>query len=215
VPIFVDLSVIGVALGALLMLRLVGGSMPWGQLLIAVGPDGRPMRPRVKWQLWSISQGEPPRRALMAGLASCSLGLAAILAAQPWVVRALFHPIPSPLLLALALILAFAVVLVPIGTIVLLRALLDLGARRSSMAGRVVGMRRDLGLFGHSYHVAVQAGDRALAKGIWAESFKIDRESFKLLKPGDRLTIEYSPRLRFVYRLELPTSPQGESRFRA
>jgi hypothetical protein len=206
----IDLAVVGVAVGALLLLRLVGGSMPWGQLLIAVGPDGRPMRPRVRWQLWSISQGEPPGRALMAGLASCSLGVAAIVATQPWLLRGLFHPIPSLLLLAMALILAFACLLIPVGAIVILRALLDLGSRRSSMAGRVVGMRRDLGLFGHSYHVAVQAGDSALAKAMWAESFKIGREAFRQLKPGDRLTIEYSPRLRFVYGLVLPQEkPSG------
>ena len=63
---------------------------------------------------------------------------------------------------------------------------------------------KPIGLFGHSYHVAVQAGDPALAKGMWAESFKVDRDAFRQLKPGDRLTIEYSPRLRFVYRLALP-----------
>ena len=211
-PIIVDLSVVGVAVGALLLLKLVGGSMPWGQLLIAVGPDGRPMRPRVKWQLWSISLGEPPRRALIAGLASCGLGMAAIVAAQPWLVQALFHPIPSPLLLAIAAIFAVACLLVPVGTVVLLRALLDLGARRSSMAGRVVGMRRDLGLFGHSYHVAVQAGDTALAKSMWAESFKVDREAFRQFKPGDRLTVEYSPRLRFVYKMALPQEKPSGSR---
>lgn len=187
--------------------------MPWGHLLIAVGPDGRPMRPRVRWHLWSISQGEPPLRAIAAGLASCCLGVAAIAAAQPWLLTALFHPIASPLVLALAMIVAVACLLIPVGTIVLLRGLLDLGARRSSMAGRVVGMRRDLGLFGHSYHVAVQAGDRALAKGMWAESFKVDRATFRQLKPGDRLTIEYSPRLRFVYRTELP--PESASQWSA
>ena len=187
--------------------------MPWGHLLIAVGPDGRPMRPRVKWQLWSISQGEPPLRAIAAGLASCCLGVAAIWAAQPWLLTALFHPIASLLLLALAMIVAVACLLIPVGMVVLLLGLLDLGARRSSMAGRVVGMRRDLGLFGHSYHVAVQAGDRALAKGMWAESFKVDRATFRQLEPGDRLTIEYSPRLRFVYRMELP--PETASQWSA
>jgi hypothetical protein len=212
VPIIVDLAVIGVAVGALLLLKLVGGSMPWGQLLIAVGPDGRPMRPRVKWQLWSISQGEPPRRALMSGLTACGLGVAAIFAAQPWVAQALFHPIPSPLLLAITVIVAFACLLVPLGTVVILRALLDLGARRSSMAGRVVGMRRDLGLLGYTYHVAVQAGDPSLAKGMWAESFRVGREAFRQLKPGDRLTVEYSPRLRFVYSLVLPSEKASSAR---
>lgn len=192
---------VAVAVGAIVLLKLVGGSLPWGHLLIAVGPDGRPMRPRVKWQLWSISQGEPPLRAVAAGLVSLCLGAASIVAAQPWLIRALVTPMRPALLLALALIASIATVLMPLGVVVLLRGLWDWRARRSSMSGRVVGMRRDVGLFGHTYHVAVQAGDRALAKGMWAESFKVDRATFDRLQPGDRLTIEYSPRLRFVYRV--------------
>jgi len=69
-PAVIDLSLVAVALGSLLLLRLAGGSLPWGHLLIAVGPDGRPMRPRVRWHLWSISRGEPPRLAALGGFAS-------------------------------------------------------------------------------------------------------------------------------------------------
>jgi hypothetical protein len=173
--------------------------MPWGHLTIAVGPDGRPMRPRVKWQLWSISQGERPRNAVVAGLASFGLGVVSLVAAEPWLLGALLRPMPWQWLAALGVIASVACLLIPLGLIVLLRGLLDLGARRSSMAGRVVGMRRDVGLIGHAYHVAVQAGDRAQLRDMWAESFKINRATFERLKPGDRLTVEYSPRLRFVY----------------
>src|ERR1700674_630777 len=67
-----------VAIGVLLLLRLVGGSMPWGQLMIAVGPDGRPMRPRVKWHLWTICRGEPPLMTAALGFVSIVLGLQAL-----------------------------------------------------------------------------------------------------------------------------------------
>src|SRR3989441_7960718 len=76
-PAVIDLSLVAVALGSLLILRLAHGALPWGHLMIAVGPDGRPMRPRVKWHLWSISHGESPRLAAIGGLASVGLGCAA------------------------------------------------------------------------------------------------------------------------------------------
>jgi hypothetical protein len=88
------------------------------------------------------------------------------------------------------------------GVIVLIRGLMDLLARRSTMTGMVVGLRRDLGMFGHSYHIAVQPGSRSLAPGLWAEAFRINRASFKRISPGDRVTVMYSPRLRYVYRME-------------
>src|SRR2546427_2065441 len=82
-PAVIDLSLVAVALGSLLILRLAHGALPWGHLMIAVGPDGRPMRPRVKWHLWSISRGEPPRLAAIGGLASVALGFAAAAAGSP------------------------------------------------------------------------------------------------------------------------------------
>jgi hypothetical protein len=211
VPAVLDLAVIAVAVGAILLLRLVGGSLPWGHLLIAVGPDGRPMRPRVKWHLWSVSMGESPRLAAAAGLASMLLGVVSLAAAAPWLAQSLFHPVRGPLVLLLTFIAAVALVLLPLGLSVLVRAALDLAARRCSMVGTVVGMRRDRGLFGRSYHIAVQAGDRLFGRNLWADSFKVDRLVFERLSPGDRLSLEYSPHLRFVYAavssLERPDKP--------
>jgi hypothetical protein len=93
---------------------------------------------------------------------------------------------------------------VPVGIIVLIRSGLDLAARRSSMVGVVVSMRRDIGLFGRTYRVAVQAGDRVMTKKLWAEAFRVNRKTFDRLQPGDRITIEYSPHLRYVYNMVLP-----------
>jgi hypothetical protein len=93
---------------------------------------------------------------------------------------------------------------VPIGVIVLVRSGLDLAARRSSMVGVVVGMRRDVGLFGRTYRIAVQGGDRVMTKRLWAEAFRVNRSAFDELRPGDRLTIEYSPHLRYVYHMVMP-----------
>jgi len=81
---------------------------------------------------------------------------------------------------------------------------MDIAARRSSMVGLVVGMRRDAGVFGRTYRIAVQAGDRAMAKRLWAESFRVDHATFARLSPGDRINLEYSPRLRYVYHAVLP-----------
>ena len=67
------------------------------------------------------------------------------------------------------------------------------------MAGMVVGMRRDLGPFGRGYRIALQPGDRLMTRGLWAESFRVKRAIFDRLKPGDRIVVVYSPRLRFVY----------------
>jgi hypothetical protein len=86
----------------------------------------------------------------------------------------------------------------------MIRATLDLIARRSSMVGLVVGMRRDAGVFGRSYRIAVQAGDKAMAKRLWADSFRVKRAIFERLSPGDRITVEYSPRLFYVYNMVLP-----------
>lgn len=210
-PAVIDLAVVAVAVGAILLLRLVGGSLPWGHLLIAVGPDGRPMRPRVKWHLWSVSLGESPRQAAAAGLASMLLGAVSLVAALPWVVQSLFHPVRGPLVVVLTFIVAVACVLLPLGLSVLVRAALDLAARRCSMVGTVVGLRRDHGLFGRSYHIAVQSGDRVFGRDLWADAFKVDETVFERLSPGDRLSLEYSPHLRFVYAavpsLERPLKP--------
>jgi hypothetical protein len=202
VPVLLDLALIAVGVGSLLLLRLAGGSMPWGQLMIAVGPDGRPMRARVRWHLWSVSHGEPPWRAALAGLVSIALGGASLMVALPLLVDSLFHAVRVPIILGLALtfVVATACVLVPLGMVVLLRAALDLTARRSSMVGQVVGLRRDTGLFGRSYHLAVQPGDRVLGRGLWAEAFPVNRATFEQLCPGDRVGVEYSPNLRHVYR---------------
>jgi len=197
-----DLSLVGIGLGALLLMRLAGGSLPWGHLVIAVGPDGRPMRPRVRWHLWSVSRGESPRSAALAGLASLALGVASVAAVTPRILELVLRPIPSRAATLLVFIAAMGCVLVPLGLTVLLRGLMDLLARRSTMSGMVVGLRRDMGMFGHSYHVAIQPGNRSLAPGLWAEAFRIDRAAFKAMSPGDRVTVEYSPRLRHVYRLD-------------
>jgi len=200
VPAVIDLSLVAVGLGALVLLRLAGGSLPWGHLSIAVGPDGRPMRPRVKWHLWSVSRGEAPRLAVLAGFASVALGCASLAVTVPRIVQTVFHPIPGLASYALIVVTAICCVLVPVGFTVLVRAGLDLTARRSSMVGQVVGMRRDVGLFGPTYRIAVQAGDRGMAKRLWAESFRIDHSTFKQLSPGDRISVEYSPHLRHVFR---------------
>ena len=201
-PILLDLALIAVGLGSLLLLRLAGGSMPWGHLMIAVGPDGRPMRARVRWHLWSVSHGEPPWRAAVAGLLSIALGGTSFMVALPWLVSSLFHPVRVPIGLGLAVtfVVATACVLVPLGMIVLLRGVLDLLARRSSMVGQVVGLRRDSGLFGRSYHLALQPGDRVLGRTLWAEAFRVNRATFEQLCPGDKVGLEYSPKLRYIYR---------------
>jgi hypothetical protein len=203
-PAVIDLSLVAVALGSLLILRLAHGALPWGHLMIAVGPDGRPMRPRVKWHLWSISRGEPPRLAAIGGLASVGLGCAAAMAVGPRLVESVFRPVSSLLTGLMIFTLAVSTILIPLGLTVLVRAILDMTARRSSMLGLVVGMRRDAGIFGRSYRIAVQAGDRAMAKRLWAESFRVDRATFDRLSPGDRVSIEYSARLRYVYQTVLP-----------
>jgi hypothetical protein len=198
-PAVIDLSLVAVAVGSLLLLRLAHGALPWGHLMIAVGPDGRPMRPRVRWHLWSISRGEPPRLAALGGLASLTLGSAAALAVGPRLVQSIFHPLSSIWTTLMIITLAMATMLVPLGLTVLIRGLLDILARRASMVGTVVGLRRDNGIFGRTYRIAVQAGDRAMAKRLWAESFRVDRPTFERLSPGDRVSVEYSPRLRYVY----------------
>jgi len=203
-PAVIDLSLVAVALGSLLILRLAHGALPWGHLMIAVGPDGRPMRPRVKWHLWSISHGESPRLAAIGGLASVALGCAAAAALGPRLFDSVVHPVNSVATTLMIFIIAVSTVLVPLGLTVMIRATLDLTARRSSMVGLVVGMRRDAGVFGRSYRIAVQAGDKAMAKRLWAESFRVNRAIFDRLSPGDRVTVEYSPRLFYVYHMLLP-----------
>jgi hypothetical protein len=193
-----------VAMGVLLLLRLVGGSMPWGQLMIAVGPDGRPMRPRVKWHLWTICRGEPPLMTAAVGAISIVLGSLALFFVGPELAEAIIHPSPHWLLYLLWFTLGSSGTVVPIGVIVLVRGALDLAARRSSMVGVVVSMRRDVGMFGRTYRIAVQAGDRTLTKKLWAEAFRVNRSAFDELRPGDRITIEYSPHLRYVYHMVLP-----------
>ena len=207
-PAVVDIALIAVAFGALLMLRVLGGSFPWGRLRIAVGPDGRMMRPRVRWHLWSICRGEPPWLAALIGLASFLLGGVALAAVLSRFAQIFLQPVPNPVLAYLVVItVGSSSVLVPLGLIVLLRAGLDLVARRSSMIGEVVGMRRDMGMFGRSYRIAVQAGNRVMMKGLWAESFRVTRSTFEQLRPGDRVSVEYSPRLHYVYQ----ASPVVES----
>lgn len=206
-PAVIDLSLLAVGLGSLLILRLAHGVLPWGRLMIAVGPDGRPMRPRVRWHLWSISRGEAPRRAALIGLASVALGSAAAASVGPRLVASVFRPISSFWTSMMIFTLAMSVILIPLGLTVLVRAMLDLYARRSSMVGVVVGLRRDRGIFGRTYRIAVQAGDRAMAKRLWAESFCIDRETFERLSPGDRISISYSPRLRYVYDTAVVVEP--------
>jgi len=203
-PAVIDLSLVAVALGSLLILRLAHGALPWGHLMIAVGPDGRPMRPRVKWHLWSISHGESPRLAAIGGLASVALGCAAAAALGPRLFDSVVHPVNSVATTMMIFTIAMSTVLVPLGLSVLIRATLDLTARRSSMVGLVVGMRRDAGVFGRSYRIAVQTGDKAMAKRLWADSFRVNRAIFQRLSPGDRVTVEYSPRLFYVYKMVLP-----------
>jgi len=198
-PAVIDLSLVAVALGSLLILRLAHGALPWGKLMIAVGPDGRPMRPRVRWHLWSISRGESPGRAALTGLASLALGCAAAASVTPRLVDSIFRPVSSIWSMLMIFTLAVSTILIPLGLTVLVRGGLDLSSRRSSMVGVVVGLRRDGGLFGRTYRIAVQAGDRAMARGLWAESFRVGRPTFERLSPGDRVSIEYSPRLRYVY----------------
>lgn len=198
-PAVIDLSLVAVAVGSLLLLRLAHGALPWGHLMIAVGPDGRPMRPRVKWHLWSISRGEAPRLAALGGFASVALGGVASLAVAPRLVDSVFRPVSSLWSTMMMVTVALSTIMIPLGLTVFVRALLDLTARRSSMVGVVVGMRRDNAVFGRTYRIAVQAGDRAMARGLWAESFRVDRSTFERLSPGDRISVSYSPRLRYVY----------------
>jgi hypothetical protein len=193
-----------VAIGVLLLLRLVGGSMPWGQLTIAVGPDGRPMRPRVKWHLWTICRGEPPLMTAALGAVSIGLGFTALAFVGPELAEAVVHPVARWLVYLMLFTIGASGTVVPVGVIVLARSGLDLAARRCSMVGVVVGLRRDVGLFGRTYRVAVQAGDRLLTKKLWAEAFRINRATFDRLRPGDRITVEYSPHLRYVYSMVLP-----------
>jgi hypothetical protein len=195
------LSLVAVAVGLVILMRLMGGSLPWGRLKIAVGPDGRPMRPRVKWHLWSISRGESPLMAAVGGLTSLALGFLALAAAAPRLSRSVLHPITGSWEDLWVVITVLAILLTCTGLRVLVQAVLDMGARRSSMLGTVVGMRRDLSLFGATFRIAVQAGDRAMTRRLfWADSFRVDRKTFKRLSPGDRVSIEYSPHLRHVYR---------------
>jgi hypothetical protein len=197
-------ALVAVAIGVLLLLRLVGGSMPWGQLMIAVGPDGRPMRPRVKWHLWTICRGEPPLMTAALGFVSIVLGLLALYFVGPELAEAIIHPGARWLVYLMLFTLGASGTVVPIGVIVLVRSGLDLAARRSSMVGVVVGMRRDVGLFGRTYRIAVQGGDRMMTKRLWAEAFRVNRSAFDELRPGDRITIEYSPHLRYVYHMVMP-----------
>jgi len=195
---------VAVAIGVLLLLRLAGGSMPWGQLMIAVGPDGRPMRPRVKWHLWTICRGEPPLMTAALGFVSIVLGLLALYFVGPELAEAIIHPVARWLVYLMLFTLGASGTIVPVGVIVLVRSGLDLAARRCSMVGVVVGMRRDVGLFGRTYRIAVQGGDRVMTKKLWAEAFRVNRTTFDTLRPGDRITIEYSPHLRYVYHMVMP-----------
>jgi hypothetical protein len=197
-------AVVAVAIGVLLLLRLAGGSMPWGQLMIAVGPDGRPMRPRVKWHLWTICRGEPPLMTAALGSVSIVLGLLALYFVGPELAEAIIHPVARWLVYLMLFTLGASGTVVPIGVIVLVRSGLDLAARRCSMVGVVVGLRRDVGVFGRTYRIAVQGGDRVMTKRLWAEAFRVNRTTFDQLRPGDRITIEYSPHLRYVYHMVMP-----------
>jgi hypothetical protein len=197
-------ALVAAAIGVLLLLRLAGGSMPWGQLTIAVGPDGRPMRPRVKWHLWTICRGEPPLMTAALGLVSIALGCLALYFVGPELAEAVSHPLARWLVYLMLFTLGASFAVVPVGAIVLVRSGLDLAARRCSMVGVVVSMRRDVGLFGRTYRIAVQAGDRLMTKKLWAEAFRVNRRTFDQLRPGDRITIEYSPHLRYVYGMLLP-----------
>src|SRR2546423_1871864 len=126
---------LAVAIGVLLLLRLVGGSMPWGQLTIAVGPDGRPMRPRVKWHLWTICRGEPPTMSAALGFISIALGCLAFFIVGPELAEAVTHPVARWLEYSMMFTLATSFTVVPVGVIVLVRSGLDLTARRCSMVG--------------------------------------------------------------------------------
>jgi hypothetical protein len=203
-PAVIYASLVAMSIGALVLLRLVGGSMPWGQLSIAVGPDGHPLRPRVKWHLWSICRGEPPLMTAGLGLASILLGSLALFFVGPALVTAVIQAQPRWLIYVMMFTVGASGTVVPLGIVVLARSAFDLAARRSSMVGVVVGMRRDVGLFGRTYRVAVQAGDRVMTKKLWAEAFRVTRATFDRLRVGDRITIEYSPRLRYVYQMVLP-----------
>jgi len=203
-PAVIYVSLVAMTIGALVLLRLVGGSMPWGQLSIAVGPDGHPMRPRVKWHLWSICRGEPPLMTAALGLLSIVLGCMALFFVGPALVTAVIQSQAHWLVYVMLFTVGASGTVVPLGIVVLARSAFDLAARRSSMVGVVVGMRRDVGLFGRTYRVAVQAGDRVMTKKLWAEAFRITRATFDKLRVGDRVTIEYSPRLRYVYNMVLP-----------
>ena len=203
-PAVIYVSLVAMAVGALVLLRLVGGSMPWGHLSIAVGPDGHPMRPRVKWHLWSICRGEPPLMTAVLGFVSIALGCVALFFVGPALVTAILQSQARWLVYLMLFTVGASGTVVPLGIVVLARGAFDLAARRSSMVGVVVGMRRDVGLFGRTYRVAVQAGDRVMTKKLWAEAFRVTRVTFDRLRPGDRITIEYSPRLRYVYDMVLP-----------
>jgi len=197
-------AVVAVAIGVLLLLRLAGGSMPWGQLMIAVGSDGRSMRPRVKWLLCTICRVEPPLMTAALGFVSIVLGLLALYFVGPELAEAIIHPVARWLVYLMLFTLGASGSIVPVGVIVLVRSGLDLAARRCSMVGVVVGMRRDVGLFGRTYRIAVQGGDRVMTKKLWAEAFRVNRTTFDTLRPGDRITIEYSPHLRYVYHMVMP-----------
>ena len=43
-----------------------------------------------------------------------------------------------------------------------------------------------------------------MTKKLWAEAFRVNRRTFDLLRPGDRITVEYSPHLRYVFSLVPP-----------
>src|SRR5437763_15725810 len=118
--------------------------MPWGQLTIAVGPDGRPMRPRVKWHLWTICRGEPPTLSDALGFISIALGCLACFIVRPELAEAVTHPVARWLEYSRRFTLAACVTVVPGGVIVLVRSGLDLAARRCSMVDQGVGMLRDV-----------------------------------------------------------------------
>jgi hypothetical protein len=138
------------------------------------------------------------------GSVSVVLGSAAIYFVGPELAETIVKPDPPHWLVYLLLFtLGASGTVVPVGVVVLVRGLLDLAARRSSMVGMVVSMRRDIGLFGRTYRVAIQAGDRMMTKKLWAEAFRISRKDFDRLQPADRITIEYSPHLYYVYSMVL------------
>jgi hypothetical protein len=142
----------------------------------------------------------PPRLAALGGFASMTLSAAAIAAVGPRLAASVTQPVNSLLTSLMIFTVAVSSIMFPLGLTVLVRAGLDLTARRSSMVGMVVGMRRDIGMFGRSYRIALQAGDRGgMAKGLWAESFRVSHRTFERFSPGDRITVEYSPRLRYVF----------------